>query len=77
MALGVVLHPDYVHGPAAAELARLAEQRGLDSLWVPETWGRDAVTYLTQLALATTRIQLGTGVSPIFSRSPGLLAQTA
>src|SRR5437763_15331031 len=77
MGLGLVLHLDYVAPAAAVELAQLAESRGVDSIWVPETWGRDAVTYLTRIALATSRIQLATGISPIYNRTPGLLAQTA
>jgi alkanesulfonate monooxygenase SsuD/methylene tetrahydromethanopterin reductase-like flavin-dependent oxidoreductase (luciferase family) len=64
MPLGVVLHPDHLEPPAAVELAQLAEAHGLDSIWVPETWGRDAVTYLTRLALATSRIRIATGISP-------------
>jgi alkanesulfonate monooxygenase SsuD/methylene tetrahydromethanopterin reductase-like flavin-dependent oxidoreductase (luciferase family) len=30
--------------PGSAEFARSAEQLGVDSLWVPEVWGYDAVT---------------------------------
>ncbi|MBV8083609.1 MAG: LLM class flavin-dependent oxidoreductase [Chloroflexi bacterium] len=77
MPLGLVLHPDYMPPAIGVQMAKLAEDRGFESVWVPETWGRDAVTYLTQIALATKSIQLATGISPIFNRAPGLLAQTA
>ena len=71
-----MLHPDYIHGQPSVELARLAETRGLGSIWVPETWGRDAVSYLARLVLNTSHIRLATGISPIFNRTPALLAQT-
>ncbi len=56
--------------------ARLADQLGYDSLWVPESWGRDAISILGALAVATKRAQLGTGIITVFSRSPALIAQS-
>ena len=38
------------HHPAAAAFAREAERIGVDSLWVPEVWGYDALTGLAHLA---------------------------
>lgn len=54
---------------------RAADESGVHSVWVAEAWGRDAFTTLTQLAERTERIQLGTGIVNIFSRTPGALAQ--
>jgi coenzyme F420-dependent oxidoreductase len=62
---------------AGIELARMAEDLGYEAIFVPESWGYDAVTTLTVLAVHTTRIALGTGVLPIWSRTPALLAMTA
>ena len=62
-------------GPLLIEVARRAEALGYDTLWVGETWGRDAFTVLTRLAHHTSRVKLGTSVVSIFSRSPGMLAQ--
>src|SRR3972149_3094940 len=59
------------------ELARLAEERGYEALFVPESWGYDAITTLAELAVQTRRIKLGTGVLPVWSRTPALLAMTA
>jgi F420-dependent oxidoreductase-like protein len=59
------------------ELVRLAEERGYETVFVPESWGHDAITTLTELAVKTSRIRLGTGILPIWSRSPALLAMTA
>src|SRR5947209_13587131 len=54
-----------------------ADRLGYDTVWVAEAYGWDAFTILTQLACATSRIQLGTGIVNVFSRSPALIAQTA
>ncbi|HEX6510698.1 MAG TPA: LLM class flavin-dependent oxidoreductase, partial [Chloroflexota bacterium] len=53
------------------------EQAGLDVVWVSEAYGFDAVSRLGYLAARTQRLQLGTGILPVYSRSPALLAQTA
>jgi F420-dependent oxidoreductase-like protein len=55
--------------------AKLADEAGVDALFVAETWGHDAFTLLTLLARETRRIQLGTSIVNIYSRSPGALAQ--
>jgi F420-dependent oxidoreductase-like protein len=59
------------------ELVRRAEGLGYDSVWVPETWGTDAVSVLAVLAAQTERIRLASGVFNVFSRSAALIAQTA
>ena len=66
-----------VSRPDVLELANLAEERGYEAIFVPESWGYDAVTTLTELATRTRRIKLGTGILPIWSRTPALLAMTA
>ncbi len=60
----------------AAQVAQL-ENAGLDIAWVPETWGNDAATRMGYLAARTHRVQIGSGIFPIYSRTPALLAQTA
>ena len=52
------------------ELAKLAEKRGYETVWVPEGGGRDSLTSLASIALNTERIRLGTGILPIFARTP-------
>jgi F420-dependent oxidoreductase-like protein len=62
----------------AIERARLAEQLGLDSVWVNQLPGtRDAAVVLAAYANATSRIGLGTGVLPIYTRHPTAMAQMA
>ena len=59
------------------ELVRVAEERGYEAVFVPESWGYDAVTTLTELAVQTKRIKLATGILPVWSRTPAVLAMTA
>ena len=62
---------------ALCEQAERAEELGYDRAWLPETWGRDAVTVLTSIAHRTEEIGIGTSILPIYSRSPALVGQTA
>jgi alkanesulfonate monooxygenase SsuD/methylene tetrahydromethanopterin reductase-like flavin-dependent oxidoreductase (luciferase family) len=57
--------------------AQLADELGYDSFWVPEAWGYEISTLLTEMALATKRLKLATGILNVYSRSPGLIAMTA
>lgn len=57
--------------------AVLADELGYDSFWLPEAWGYEVFTLLTEIAVKTKRIKLGTGIVNVFSRSPALLGMTA
>lgn len=61
----------------ATDRVRLAESLGYDSTFVTHIAGRDSLTVLAAYAAATERIRLGTGVLPIYSRTPVATAQTA
>jgi alkanesulfonate monooxygenase SsuD/methylene tetrahydromethanopterin reductase-like flavin-dependent oxidoreductase (luciferase family) len=56
---------------------RLADELGFDSTYTIQVAGRDALTVLATYAATTNRIKVGTGVLPIFSRTPVATAQTA
>ena len=58
-------------------LARLAESRGYEMVWVPEGSGRDSLTQLSFLAPQTQTIKLATGILPIYYRTPMLTAMSA
>lgn len=58
-------------------LARQADQSGLDSVWVAEAWGQDAVSVLGHLTAVTERIGLGSGLMQIPGRTPAMTAMTA
>lgn len=53
------------------------EQAGLDLVWVAEAYGYDAPSLMGYLAALTKDVQIGSGILPIFSRTPTLLAMTA
>lgn len=72
--IGVMIEP---RAPGATQFALAAEAMGVDSVWVPEVWGYDALTGLAFLAAKTSSIRLGTFVVQLGSRSPALLATSA
>jgi F420-dependent oxidoreductase-like protein len=74
MKVGAMIEPRL---PGATEFAVAAERIGVDSLWIPEVWGYDALTGLAYLAAKTSSIQLGTFVVQLGSRSPAMLATSA
>lgn len=73
-ALGVRLRDAQLAFPAMRDLVRLAERRGYDSVWLPESHGREVLTELTALALSSERIRLGTGIIPVFMHLPTVTA---
>ncbi|MBX0285720.1 TIGR04024 family LLM class F420-dependent oxidoreductase [Haloarcula salinisoli] len=58
-------------------LSQLADVEGYERVWLPETWGRDAVTTLTSIAHGTDDVGIGTSLLNVYSRSPALIGQTA
>jgi alkanesulfonate monooxygenase SsuD/methylene tetrahydromethanopterin reductase-like flavin-dependent oxidoreductase (luciferase family) len=61
----------------AIERVRRAEELGYDSVYITHIAGRDSLTVLMAYAAATERVKIGTGVVPIYSRTPVAMAQTA
>jgi F420-dependent oxidoreductase-like protein len=57
--------------------ARLADELGYHSIWIPEAWSYEQFQLLTEIALATKQLRLATGIANVFSRSAGLLAMSA
>lgn len=73
MRLGVGISEDL---PVAVQqrLAGDVEAAGFASLWTNEASGRDALLLCQAWAAATTDLRVGTGVVPIWTRSPAQLA---
>jgi len=61
---------------AVAEVREL-EKAGLDTVWVPEAYAFDAPSAMGYLAANTERVTIASGILPIFTRTPSLLAMTA
>jgi alkanesulfonate monooxygenase SsuD/methylene tetrahydromethanopterin reductase-like flavin-dependent oxidoreductase (luciferase family) len=60
----------------ARSLADL-ERAGLDQVWVAEAYGFDAISQVGYLAAVTERVEIGTGIVNVYSRSAALMAMTA
>src|SRR3954452_7573546 len=58
-------------------LAVLADELGLDSVWVAEAWGQDAMSLLGFLAARTSHVALGTGFWQTPARQPTATAMAA
>jgi len=53
------------------------EQAGLDVVWVAEAYSIDAVSQVGYLAAKTERVEIGTGILNVYSRTASAIAQTA
>lgn len=58
--------------------AKMADQQeNVDSLWVPESWGRESFATLGAISQVTRRVSLGTSIINIYSRTPAIVAMAA
>ncbi|GII90302.1 LLM class F420-dependent oxidoreductase [Sinosporangium siamense] len=53
------------------------ERAGLDIVFVAEAYSFDAVSQMGYIAAKTERLEIASGILPIYSRTPTLLAMTA
>jgi alkanesulfonate monooxygenase SsuD/methylene tetrahydromethanopterin reductase-like flavin-dependent oxidoreductase (luciferase family) len=60
----------------ALQRVELAERVGYEAVYVTHIAARDSVTTLMAYASRSTRVRLGTGVMPIYSRTPVATAQS-
>ena len=72
------MHLNYAGGFAetVTELADY-EKAGLDIVFVPEAYSFDAVSQLGFIAAKTERLEIGSGIFQLYSRTPALTAMTA
>lgn len=58
--------------------AKMADQQeNVDSLWVPESWGRESFATLGAMSQVTKKVRLGTSIISIYSRTPATVAMAA
>ena len=58
--------------------AKMADQQeNVDSLWVPESWGRESFATLGAISQVTRKVSLGTSIINIYSRTPAIVAMAA
>lgn len=75
---GVALEGKDLSAAELLERCQLAEKIGLDSVWLVQLPNmRDTQSLLSAMAVLTNRIQLGTGIAPLYTQPPVVLAQTA
>jgi F420-dependent oxidoreductase-like protein len=53
------------------------ERVGLDTVWLAEAYSFDAPTLMGYVAARTERVEIGSGILPIYTRTPTLTAMTA
>jgi len=61
----------------AADTVADLEKAGLDLVWVAEAYGFDGPSLMGYLAAKTETVQIASGILPIYTRTPTLLAMTA
>ncbi|GIH23151.1 LLM class F420-dependent oxidoreductase [Acrocarpospora phusangensis] len=76
MRIGMALSYSGGFKETVAELADY-EKAGLDIVFVAEAYSFDAVSQLGYIAARTETLQIASGILPIYSRTPALLAMTA
>src|SRR5919108_5280484 len=60
------------------KFSKLADiKKNVDSLWVPESWGREAFASLGAVSQITQKARLGTSVISIYARTPATVAMGA
>jgi F420-dependent oxidoreductase-like protein len=76
MRVGMMLNYSGGFSETVTELSDF-EQAGLEIVFVPEAYSFDAVSQLGFIAARTTTLEIGSGILPIYSRTPALTAMTA
>ncbi|GGK47693.1 LLM class F420-dependent oxidoreductase [Planomonospora parontospora subsp. parontospora] len=76
MRIGMALNYSGGFKETVAELADY-EKAGLDIVFVAEAYSFDAVSQMGYIAARTERLQIASGILPVYSRTPTLLAMTA
>ncbi len=59
------------------EMAKYAEEKGFAEIWQADTrLARDCVVMMSALLANTSRIRIGSGVLPVYTRNPAVIAAT-
>ena len=74
---GVAFTPMETRRDVIVRAARLADELGYDTVALPEGWGLDSTSVLTEIALGTRQVRLAAGVLSVWGRTPATLAMTA
>lgn len=71
LGISLPLPPDV---PASIDWAIRAEELGYESVWIADTNGPDPFVLAAAVLTRTQRLRVGIAVSPVYTRTPGVLA---
>ncbi len=57
--------------------SNIDKKDNVDSIWVPESWGKEAFSTLGAISQVTKNVKLGTSIINIYSRTPATIAMGA
>ncbi|TQC45947.1 LLM class flavin-dependent oxidoreductase [Rhodococcus sp. WS4] len=78
MRIGIsVAYRPWIEPDEQVALGKLADQFGLDSVWVAESYGQDVTAMLGAIASVTERIRVGSAIMQIPARQPTTTAMAA
>lgn len=79
MKIGIMIGADGANNKLddVVKIAQHAEKAGLDSVWMANIFSFDAISTLAIIGRETSRIALGTAVTPTYPRHPTAIAQQA
>ena len=59
------------------ECSKILSNHNPDSIWIPETWGMDCCSMMSNISQIAKKPKIGSSIMNIYSRSPTLVAMTA
>jgi 5,10-methylenetetrahydromethanopterin reductase len=59
------------------DCAKVLNNYSADSVWIPETWGMDCCSVLSNVSNISKKSKLGSSIINIYSRSPALISMSA
>ena len=77
MKLGLTISSNGSHFSLNETLIKEVDNLGFSSLWTSESWGHDAVTPAAWALAITNKINVGTGIIQMTTRTPTMVAMTA
>jgi 5,10-methylenetetrahydromethanopterin reductase len=77
MRRGIAMTPMETRRDVIVRAGTLADELGYEVFSVPEGWGLDSTILLAELAVATRRITLASGILSVWGRTPATIAMSA
>ncbi|MDP6862360.1 MAG: TIGR03620 family F420-dependent LLM class oxidoreductase [Acidimicrobiales bacterium] len=65
---GMMFNTDRMAGDSLKDFGEKIESIGVDTLWLPELFGREPFATAAHLLAATTRLRVGTGIANVYAR---------